>query len=140
MSTVDYAAVMQNLKQCPINYTFQIIGKKFTVLLMRNMMHLGHRHFNEFLTIEGINPKTLSQRLKEMQKNGLVERRVHPGTPVQIEYFLTERGLALKPVLDQLMLFSMQHYPQEVCKDGTPKTLEDLYKQQAGPVGFEPTT
>lgn len=117
---------MQQFKQCPINHTFQMIGKKFTVLIMRNMMLFGHSHFNEFLEIEGINPKTLSHRLKEMQRNGLVERRVNPGTPVSIEYFLTERGTALKPVLEQLMLFSMQHYPDKVCKAGQPMTLEDL--------------
>lgn len=120
---------MEQLKQCPINYTFQVIGKKFTVLIMRNMMVFGHRHFNEFLEIEGINPKTLSQRLKEMQKNGLIERKVTPGTPVTIEYYITERGMALKPVLDQLMLFSLQHYPHEVCKDGRPRTLEALFRQ-----------
>ncbi len=116
------------LKQCPINFTFQVIGKKFTLLIMRNMMHFGHRHFNEFLTIEGINPKTLSQRLKEMQRNGLVDRKVHPGTPVKIEYFLTERGLALSPLLEQMMLFSMQHFPDQVCRDGRPMTLDDLIK------------
>lgn len=128
MTNLDYVAVMEQFKQCPINYTFQVIGKKFTVLIMRNMMLFGHNHFNDFLEIEGINPKTLSQRLKEMQKNGLVERKVNPGTPVSIEYFLTERGMALKPVLEQLMLFSMQHFPDQVCKDGRPMTLEDLDK------------
>lgn len=128
MEQVDYIAAMAGFKQCPINFTFQVIGKKFTVLIMRNMMLFGHSHFNEFLEIEGINPKTLSQRLKEMQKNGIVERKVNPGTPVSIEYFLTESGRALKPVLDQLMLFSMQHYPGQVCKDGQPMALEDLPK------------
>jgi DNA-binding HxlR family transcriptional regulator len=128
LEQVDYIAAMAGFKQCPINFTFQVIGKKFTVLIMRNMMLFGHSHFNEFLEIEGINPKTLSQRLKEMQKNGIVERKVNSGTPVSIEYFLTERGRALKPVLDQLMLFSMQHYPGQVCKDGQPMALEDLPK------------
>lgn len=126
LTRVDYVAAMQLFKLCPINYTFTIIGKKFTVLIMRNMMLFGHSHFNEFLEIEGINPKTLSQRLKEMQRNGLIERRVYPGTPVNIEYSLTEKGRALKPVLEQLMLFSMQHYPGQVCKGGQPMTLEDL--------------
>jgi DNA-binding HxlR family transcriptional regulator len=118
---------MQQLKRCPIDFTFQVIGKKFAVLILRNMMHIGHVRFNEFLTIEGINPKTLSQRLKEMQKTGLVERKVYPGTPVKVEYHLTDRGLALKPLLDQMIAFSIQHYPKEVCMDGKPKTLEDLY-------------
>jgi DNA-binding HxlR family transcriptional regulator len=120
------AAVAEKLKQCPINFAFQLIGKKFTVLILRNMLHNGHSHFNEFLEIEGINPKTLSQRLKDMQRYGLIDRRVHPGTPVSIEYFLTERGRALQPVLQQLMAFSMQQYPKDVCKDGMPLTLDDL--------------
>jgi DNA-binding HxlR family transcriptional regulator len=124
-------SLMEQFTQCPINFTFQVIGKKFTVLIMRNMMLFGHRHFNEFLDIEGINPKTLSQRLKEMQRNGLVERRVNPGTPVTVEYYLTERGNALRPVLDQLILFSAQHYPQQVCKDGRPRTPEDLFLHSA---------
>lgn len=123
---IDLVAAMERLKQCPINFTFQVIGKKFTVLILRNMMHFSQSHFNEFLEIEGINPKTLSQRLKEMQKSGLIDRKVHAGTPVSIEYFLTERGRALQPVLQQLMAFSMQHYPKEVCKGGTPLTLDDL--------------
>lgn len=126
MLGVEYVDVMQQFKRCPINFTFQVIGKKFTVLIIRNMILFGQSHFNDFLGIEGINPKTLSQRLKEMQKNGLVERRISPGTPVSIEYFLTERGMALKPVLEQLMLFSIQHYPDEVCKNGRPVTFEDL--------------
>ncbi|WP_415280642.1 winged helix-turn-helix transcriptional regulator [Candidatus Nitrososphaera sp. FF02] len=131
MPEIEALAVMQHMKQCPINFTFQIIGKKFTVLILRNMMHMGHRHFNEFLTIEGINPKTLSQRLKEMQKNGLIDRRVTPGTPVTIEYYLTDTGRELKTILDSLMEFSMQHFAGQVCKDGMPHTIDELVKKPA---------
>lgn len=132
MPEIDALTVMQHMKQCPINFTFQIIGKKFTVLILRNMIHMGHRHFNEFLTIEGINPKTLSQRLKEMQKNGLIDRRVTPGTPVTIEYYLTDTGRELKTILDSLMEFSMQHFAGQVCKDGMPHTIGELTKKPAG--------
>lgn len=131
MPDIDALAVMQHMKQCPINFTFQVIGKKFTILILRNMMHLEHKHFNEFLTIEGINPKTLSQRLKEMQKTGLIDRRVTPGTPVTIEYYLTDTGKALRPILDSLMEFSMQHCAPQVCKDGMPHTIEELAKKPA---------
>lgn len=125
---INMAAVMAQLKQCPIDFTFRVLGKKFTLLIMRNMMFFGQRRFNEFLTIEGINPKTLSQSLKEMQKNGLIERRVYPGTPVTIEYLLAEKGVELKPLLDHLMLFSVQNYPEQVCKGGAPKTIDELYR------------
>ena len=63
-----------------------------------------------------------------MQKNGIIGRKVTPSTPATIEYYVTKKGMALKPVLDQLMLFSLQHYPEQVCKDGQPKTLEQLFR------------
>jgi DNA-binding HxlR family transcriptional regulator len=95
---------------------------------MRNMMLFGHRRFNEFLEIErGHKPKDAFAKAKRDAKNGLIKRKVTPGALVAIEYRINESGMALKPVLDQLMLFSLQHYPQEVCKDGRPKTLEDLF-------------
>lgn len=67
-----------------------------------------------------------------MQKDGLVERKVYAGTPVRIEYRLTEKGLALKPLLEQMMFFSMQHYPEQVCRDGRPKTVQDLMCSATG--------
>ena len=90
-------------------------------------MNFGQTRFNELLTIEGINPKTLSLRLREMQKNGLIGRKVHNETPIRIEYFLTERGKALRPVLEQMTAFSIQHYPKEIFKDGKPRTLQEFF-------------
>ena len=63
-----------NMKECPINHTFKLMGKKFTMLIIRNMIHLDHKRFNQFLEIEDINAKVLSARLKEMEKDGLIER------------------------------------------------------------------
>ena len=60
---------------CPINNTFRLMGKKFTVLILRNMMHLGQTRFNQFLEIEEINAKVLSVRLKEMENDGLIKRQ-----------------------------------------------------------------
>lgn len=65
--------------------------------------------FNQFLdSIEGINPKILSARLKEMEKSGLIRRKEYSTeTPVRVGYFLTEKGSALKSILDQMAIFSM---------------------------------
>ena len=58
-----------NCKCCPVFNTLSIIGKKFTILLLRNMIFLKQKRFNEFLnSIEEINPKTLSIRLKELER------------------------------------------------------------------------
>jgi DNA-binding HxlR family transcriptional regulator len=57
--------------------------------------------FNQFIqSIEGINPKTLSIRLKEMEKNSLIQRKIYHEIPIRIEYYLTEKGKALKSILD----------------------------------------
>jgi DNA-binding HxlR family transcriptional regulator len=122
--------VLDSLKTCPIDNTFKIIGKKFTVHIIRNMIRLGQTRFNEFLeSIEGINPKTLSARLREMEKNGIIERRIYPGTPVRIEYSITKKGLALKPILEAMAAYSMQYCAKDVFKDGKPKILKEIYSK-----------
>jgi len=122
--------VLDSLKTCPIDNTFKIIGKKFTVHIIRNMTQLGQTRFNEFLeSIEGINPKTLSARLREMEKNGIIEKRIYPGTPVRIEYSITKKGLALKPILQAMAAYSMQYCAKEVFKDGKPKILKEIYSK-----------
>ena len=117
----------QNMKVCPINTTFKVMGKKFTVLILRNMMHLGQTRFNQFLEIEEINAKILSARLKEMEKDGLIKRKILNERPIGVEYTLTEKGEALKPVLYQMAAFSTQYYAKEVFKDGKIRKLEDVY-------------
>ena len=115
------------MKCCPIDNTFKLIGKKFTVLIIRDMMKNKTR-FNQFLdSIEGINPKILSARLKEMEKTGLIKRKVYSEIPVRVEYFLTEKGIALKPILDQMASFSIQYCSRDVFKDGKPRTLSQTY-------------
>ncbi len=78
--------------RCPVDCTFSLIGKKFTIHILRNIIILGHTRFNQFETIEGINSKTLAVRLKEMLENDLIERKVYPGIPIRVEYCVTEKG------------------------------------------------
>lgn len=117
----------RNMCTCPINNTFKLVGKKFTTLIIRNMMHLGQTRFNQFLEIEDINAKILSARLKEMEKDGLIKREVLQEAPVRIEYTLTEKGRALQPILDQMAAFSMQFCAKDVFKDGKSRKLEEVY-------------
>lgn len=130
MKEEECKIVLDSLKTCPIDNTFKIIGKKFTVHIIRNMSQLGQTRFNEFLdSIEGINPKTLSARLREMERNGIIERKIYPGTPVKIEYAMTKKGLALKPVLEAMAAYSMQYCAKDIFKDGKPKILKEIYSK-----------
>lgn len=115
----------EDIKSCPIDTTFRLVGKKFTILIIREMMR-DRTRFNQFLdSIEGINPRIVSARLKEMEKSGLIRRKVYSiETPVRIGYFLTEKGSALKSMLDQMAIFFMRHCAKEVFKDRKPRTLE----------------
>jgi DNA-binding HxlR family transcriptional regulator len=119
---------IEGMKRCPLDNTSRIIGKKFTLLILRNMMS-NQTKFNQFIeSIEGLNPKTLSARLKEMEKNGLVYRKVYHETPIRIEYYLTEKGKALKSV-DQMAGFSARYCPEDVFRDGKPRTLQQTNKR-----------
>ena len=121
---------IEGMKRCPVDNTSKLIGKKFTVLLVRNMMS-NQTKFNQFLdSIQGLNPKTLSTRLKEMEKNGLIQRKIYHETPIRIEYYLTERGKALKSVLDQMAAFSARYCPDDIFKDGKARTLKQVVQEK----------
>jgi len=114
----------KEIKRCPIDNTFRIMGKKFTVHIIRDMHLRGQTHFNEFLeSVEEINSNTLATRLREMEKNGLVRRKIFHETPIRIEYSLTEKGMDLIPVLEQMAAFSMKHAP-EIFVDGKTRSFQ----------------
>jgi DNA-binding HxlR family transcriptional regulator len=119
--------MQEHMKNCPIENSFMIMGKKFSVLILRNMMHYGQTRFNQFLKIKDINAKILSARLKEMEKDGLIKRQVFHETPVRIEYSLTKKGKALEPILNEMAAFSMQNCAKDVFKDGKVRKIEEVY-------------
>lgn len=114
-------------KSCPVFNTFNIIGKKFSILILRNMIYDKQTRFNEFLnSIEEINPKTLSIRLKEMEKDGLIRRQVYDETPIRIEYYLTQKGKELQPILEQMALFSVKYCCDQIFESPDPLTIEKI--------------
>src|ERR687885_1766795 len=116
-------------ESCPIENTFKIIGKKFTVLILRNMINGKQNRFNQLLnSIEQANPKTLTIRLREMEKSGLIRRKVYyHETPVRMEYYPTEKGLALQPILDMMAGYSMHYCSKGLFKDAKPRNFKEVY-------------
>lgn len=120
-----------NLKFCPIHNTFDLIGKKFTILILRDMMLYGKKRFNELLdSVEGVNSKTLSLRLREMEHDGLVKRRVFADRPLRVEYELTEKAQKLRPVLEQMGEFSTQYCATDVFRDKKPRSFKQALEAQ----------
>ena len=112
---------------CPINNTFNILGKKFTILILRNMMAFKQTKFSEFLnSIEGINAKTLSARLREMENDGIIEKEIVQKSPIRIENHLTEKGWGLKSVITAMAEFSMNQCANKIFKDKKPRLFEDI--------------
>ena len=118
------------MKCCPIDNSIKMIGKKFTLHILRNMILLKQKRFSQFLgSIEGISTKTLSIRLHEMEKEGLITRVVIPTKPIQIEYSLTKKGKMLEPVLKLLGEFSVKYEPAVIFKDGKPRGPEGVFRR-----------
>lgn len=90
----------------------------------------GKTRFNEFLeSVEGINSNTLATRLKEMERNGLVKRKIYHEIPIRIEYSLTDKGADLIPILEQMAAYSMKHAP-EVFIDGKTRPFQKIMKRE----------
>ena len=116
------------MKCCPIDNSIKMIGKKFTLHILRNMILLKQKRFSQFLgSIEGISTKTLSIRLREMEKEGLITRTVISTIPVQIEYSLTNKGKMFEPILKLLGEFSVKYEPVVIFKNGKPRGPEGIF-------------
>jgi DNA-binding HxlR family transcriptional regulator len=114
------------LKTCPIEATFRIIGKRWTVLILREMFR-GVTQFNRFHeSIEGVTSKMLSLRLRELERNKIIIRKIISDHPVRVEYELTELGQKLGPLLLLAASFSMRQLPKVVFKDGKPRDPMEL--------------
>jgi DNA-binding HxlR family transcriptional regulator len=129
-SMIEIVYNSPELKSCPIETTFKIIGKKWTVLIIREMFR-GTTQFNRFLeNIDGITPKVLTERLRELQKFGIVRRRIVSEYPIRVEYEMTDLGKEFEPVLLAAASFSMRNMPKIVFKDGKPRNPANFLTQQ----------
>jgi DNA-binding HxlR family transcriptional regulator len=120
-----------NFKYCPIQNTFDLIGRKFTILILRDIMLYGKKHFNELLdSVEGINSKTLSLRIRELEWDGLIRRHIFHEMPLRVEYELTEKAMRLRPILEQMGEFSTRYCASDVFKDKKPRAFSDVLESQ----------
>jgi DNA-binding HxlR family transcriptional regulator len=102
------------IQTCPrYEHAVQLLGKRWTGLLLNALMQ-GPRRFCEMTAlVEGLSDRVLSDRLRELESEGVVERVVYPQIPVRIEYRLTPKGYALKPVLEALYDWSTSWVDEE---------------------------
>lgn len=93
---------------CPIAKTLDVIGTKWTFLIIRDLLIEGTLRFSDLLkSMDGISPKTLSLRLKELEERGILERKAFPEIPPRVEYTLTEKGQRLEGIFIELKRFGL---------------------------------
>ena len=92
----------EELPECPVPTTVQLIGSKWKLLIIRNLRMRPWR-FNELKKdLDGISQKVLTDSLRSMEEDGLITRTVYPEVPPRVEYALSELGQSMSPILDAM--------------------------------------
>jgi len=94
---------------CPIQRTIAFVGDKWKIIVLHTLT-TGTKRFGELQrAMEGITPKVLTRQLRDLERDGLVARHVHPQVPPRVDYSLTPLGESLMPVLNQLHEWAVAH-------------------------------
>ena len=98
------------IDSCPVARTLDLIGERWTILLLRDLLLHGPRRFQDFAaSLPGVAPNTLSARLKAMEDSGLVSRTLYSERPPRLEYVLTAKGKSLGPVVKAMREWGSKH-------------------------------
>jgi DNA-binding HxlR family transcriptional regulator len=113
---------------CPIQTSLGVLGKKWTLLILRDIGFLKVNRFNGILaTLPGLPPKVLSTRLKELEAEGFIECIEESKVPMVTRWGLTQKGEDTLPILMRFIAFGSKWYPDVVFPDKTPRTLNELF-------------
>jgi len=97
-------------KHCPVARTLDIIGERWSLLILRDLFRYGPLRFQQFeQSLTGVAPNTLSARLKTLEAHGVIATRLYESHPPRYEYFLTDKGKALGPVLKALYAWGSRY-------------------------------
>ncbi len=118
--------------QCPIKTSLGILGKKWAMLVLRDIGILGVDRFNRLLdSIPGLTPRVLSMRLKELEKEEFIKHIEKGNSPMIVRWTLTEKGRDALPILLQFTAFGSKWHADVVFEDKTPRTPDELFQPKA---------
>jgi len=99
----------EELPDCPVATTVQLIGSKWKLLILRNLLARPWR-FNELRkSLEGISQKVLTDSLRSMEEDGIITRTVYPEVPPRVEYALSELGESMRPIIKSMEEFGLSY-------------------------------
>jgi DNA-binding HxlR family transcriptional regulator len=91
---------MGNVENCPVTATMEVIGGKWKILIL----YLVYNEINRFgkmsMVLRDISKQMLTTQLRELENDGIIERKIYPEIPPRVEYYLTEKGRSLLPIID----------------------------------------
>ena len=119
--------------QCPIRTSLGVLGKKWSMLILRDIGILGVDRFNRLLdSIPGLTPRVLSMRLKELEKEGFIQR-IQEGkkSSTVVRWILTEKGRDALPILLQFTAFGSKWHADVVFEDKIPRQPDELFQPRA---------
>lgn len=100
----------EELPECPVATTVQLIGNKWKLLIIRNLVFNEKQRFTDFVnSIPAISKKVLTDNLRALEEDGLINREVFAEVPPRVEYSLTELGKTLKPILDAMFEWGTEY-------------------------------
>ena len=103
----------EELPTCPVATTVALIGSKWKLLIMRNLLARPWR-FNELQrNLEGISQKVLTDSLRSMEADGIVTRTVYPEVPPRVEYALSELGESMRPIINAMEVWGIEYKAQQ---------------------------
>lgn len=101
--------IKEELPACPVATTVQMIGSKWKLLIMRNLLQRPWR-FNELKKdLEGISQKVLTDSLRSMEADGIITRTVYPEVPPRVEYPLSDLGESMRPIMDAMEIWGTEY-------------------------------
>lgn len=106
--------VKKELPACPVETTLMLIGDKWKVLILRDLMP-GTKRFGELKkSVGNVSQKVLTAQLRAMEESGLVHREVYAEVPPRVEYSLTALGKSLKPILDSMLAWGKEYKSRQL--------------------------
>ncbi len=94
---------------CPVEYTASMIANKWKILILRDLL-TGTKRYNELTrSVVGISAKVLTENLRELESDGIIERKVYPEVPPKVEYYLTDKGNDLRPIIDLMKEYGLKY-------------------------------
>jgi DNA-binding HxlR family transcriptional regulator len=116
------------ITSCPIAATLEVLGKKWTLEILRDIGMRKNERFSQLLeSVEGISPRLLSRRLRELEASGLVMRVEESASPKKVTWKFTEKGWDTLPILMSYVAFGSKYFPERVFADGQPREMKEMY-------------